>query len=81
MTDTESFEHFAEARVPGPGMRVFQVYHHNQLMIGKLDVFAEVGKSAALVKEFEIALPRGEIEPKRDNIKNNAISTGSRSFR
>jgi hypothetical protein len=68
--------HFAETWQKAVGRRVFNIYLNNQLMEKELDVFAEAGPATALVKEFEIAVPRGKLELKLENIKDNAIING-----
>jgi hypothetical protein len=56
--------HFAEvySGTSGVGLRVFDVEIEDQLRINDLDIFAEVGANAALVKSIPVTVSDGQLE-------------------
>jgi hypothetical protein len=51
--------HFAEITESAAGQRIFDVYVEGQLKIDNFDVFAEVGKGTALIKEVTTSVADG----------------------
>ena len=65
--------HFAEIYFSSSGKRVFDVYIENNLVLDNLDIFSEVGKNYALVKEFQVDVADGTL-----NIDFNAIADNAK---
>ncbi|MDZ7374284.1 MAG: Ig-like domain-containing protein [candidate division KSB1 bacterium] len=51
--------HFVEMAHTSSGSRVFDVKIENQTVLSNLDIFAEVGRNAALVKTFQVQVNDG----------------------
>lgn len=70
--------HFAEVFLTEVGQRVFDVTIENDLVLNDLDIIAEVGHDAALVKSFEVEVTDGvlniEFTKEMDRTKISAIA-------
>ncbi|MCB0309966.1 MAG: IPT/TIG domain-containing protein [Bdellovibrionales bacterium] len=63
---------FAEIFHDAPGARVFDVYLENQLVLGELDIFNEVGQFAPYDQTFEVEVQDGLLDLNLESIADNA---------
>lgn len=54
--------HFAEIFMQQSGQRIFDVYLENKLVLDNLDIYAEVGHDAALVRTFDVEVTDGVLD-------------------
>lgn len=65
--------HFAEIYWSTPSRRVFDVYLENKLVLDNLDIFREVGKNYALIKEFDVVVNDEALNIQLKKERDNAI--------